>query len=68
MFDKNVVEMKKLVKDIGDLTPLIHKEQKRFFYMMIAILSVIPFFTKLIKRSNVKDLFHYNTTVIMRKL
>ena len=26
LFDKNVLEIKKLVKDIGDLTPLIHKE------------------------------------------
>ena len=25
LFDKNVLEIKKLVKDIGDLTPLIHK-------------------------------------------
>ena len=29
MFDKNVVEIKKL---IGNLTPLIHKEQKSFFW------------------------------------
>ena len=39
LFDKKVLEIKKLVKDIGNLTPLIHKEQKIiFFYMMIAIL------------------------------
>ena len=31
LFDKNVLEIKKLVKDIGDLTPLIQKEQKIFF-------------------------------------
>ena len=31
LFDKNVLEINKLVKDIGDLTPLIHKEQKTFF-------------------------------------
>ena len=31
LFDKNVLEIKKLVKDIGDLTPLIQKEQKNFF-------------------------------------
>ena len=67
MFDENVLEIKKLVKDIGDLTPLIHKEQKKF-YMMIAILSLIHFLLKLIKTSNVIDLFHYNTTMIMRKL
>ena len=50
MFEKNVVEMKKLVKDIGDLTPLIHKEQQSFFYMIIAILSVKHFFTKANKK------------------
>ena len=32
MFDRNVLEIEKLVKDIGDLTPLIHKEQKKFLY------------------------------------
>ena len=32
LFDKNVLERKKLVKGIGDLTPLIHKEQKKNLY------------------------------------
>ena len=32
MFDRNVLEIEKLIKDIGDLTPLIHKEQKIFLY------------------------------------
>ena len=32
MFDRNVLEIEKLIKDIGDLTPLIHKEQKNFLY------------------------------------
>ena len=49
LFDKNVLEIKKLVKDIGDLTPLIHKEQKNFFYMMIAILLLTHFLQKLIR-------------------
>ena len=31
LFDRNVLEIKNLVKDIDDLTPLIHKEQKSFF-------------------------------------
>ena len=48
LFDKNVLEIKKLVKDIGDLTPLIHKEQKNFFCMMIAILQT-HFLQKLIR-------------------
>ena len=29
LFDKNVLQIKKLVKDIGDLTPLMHKEQQQ---------------------------------------
>ena len=49
LFDKNILEIKKLVKDIGDLTPLIHKEQKNFFYMMIAILLLTHFLQKLIR-------------------
>ena len=32
LFDKNVLERKKLVKGIGDLIPLIHKEQKKNLY------------------------------------
>ena len=49
LFDKNVLEIKKLLKDIGDLTTLIHKEQKKFFYMMTAILLLIHFLARLIK-------------------
>ena len=30
LFDKDVLEIKQLVKDIGDLKNLIHKEQKNF--------------------------------------
>ena len=30
MFDKDVLEIKQLVKNIGDLNNLIHKEQKNF--------------------------------------
>ena len=29
LFDKNVLQIKKPVKDIGNLTPLIHKEQQQ---------------------------------------
>ena len=43
LFDKDVLEIKQLVKDIGDLNTLIHREQKKFVYMMIVILSVINF-------------------------
>ena len=37
LFDKNVLSIKKLVKDIGDLNNLIIKETKNFFYMMAVI-------------------------------
>ena len=64
LFDKKVLEIKKLVKDIGNL-----KEQKNYFFLYddsnIIVIHVLP---KLTKRSNVMDLFHYNTTMIMRKL
>ena len=33
LFDKGVLEIKKLVKDIGNLTPLIHKEQQQNFFI-----------------------------------
>ena len=57
LFDKNVLEIKKLVKDIADLTPLIHKQQHNFFYMT-AILLLIHFLARLVKRYSVMDLFH----------
>ena len=37
LFDYNVLPIKKLVKDIGDLNNLTIKETKSFFYMMIVI-------------------------------
>ena len=37
LFDKNVLPIKKLVKDIGDLNDLTIKETKTFFYMTIVI-------------------------------
>ena len=57
MFDTNVLEIKKLVKDIGDLIPLTHKEHKKKFYMMTAISLLIHFFARLIKRYSAMDLF-----------
>ena len=35
LLDKNVLEIEQLVKDIGDLNTLIHKEKKKLFCMMI---------------------------------
>ena len=37
LFDKNVLPIKKLVKDIGNLDNLTIKETKNFFYMMTVI-------------------------------
>ena len=37
LFDKNVLPIKKLVKDIGDLNNITIKETKNFFYMMTGI-------------------------------
>ena len=31
LFDKNILRIKKLVHDIGDVSKLIHKEKKEFF-------------------------------------
>ena len=57
LFDKNVLELKKLVKDIGNLTPVIHKEQKKF-YMMTAILLLTHSLLSLVKRYSVMNSFH----------
>ena len=54
-FDKDVLEIKNLVKDIGDLNTLIHREQTNFFYMMIVTLSVIHFLLNLKKISNLME-------------
>ena len=44
LFDKDVLEIKQLVKDTADLNTLIHREQKKFVFVMIVTLSVIYFF------------------------
>ena len=48
MFDKDVLEIKQLVKDIGDLNTLIHGEQKNFVLYDDSNTSN-TFFTKLNK-------------------
>ena len=67
MFNKNVLEIKKLIKNIGDLTPLVKKNRKFLFYMTIVTLLLIHFSQKL-KKNNVMDLSHYNTTTTIRNL
>ena len=69
MFDKDVLEIKQLVKDIGDLNTLIRREQKKnVFFMIIATLSVIHFLLNLIKISNHMEESHYITIIIMKKI
>ena len=50
LFDKNVLEIKKLVKDIGDLTPLIHKEQKKKFLYDDSNIITNTFFSEVNKK------------------
>ena len=49
MFDKDVLEIKQLVKDIGDLNNLIHKEQKKFILYDESDFIKETFFTELNK-------------------
>ena len=49
MFDKDVLEIKQLVKDIGDLKNLIHKEQKKFILHDNNNIISDTFFTELNK-------------------
>ena len=55
LFHKDVLEIKQLVKEVGDLKTLIHREQKKFFCMMIVTLSIIHFLLNLIKISNLME-------------
>ena len=49
LFDKDVVEIKQLVKDIGDLNTLIHREQKNFVLYDDSNIISNTFFTELNK-------------------
>ena len=50
MFHKNVLPIKKLVKDIGDLNDLTIKETKNFFLYDDSNLIAHAFFTELNKK------------------
>ena len=50
MFDKNVLPIKKLVKDIGELDNLTIKETKNFFLYDDSNLISNTFFTELNKK------------------
>ena len=49
LFDKDVLEIKQLVKDIGDLNTLIHREQKNFVLYDDSNIVSNTFFTELNK-------------------
>ena len=49
LFDKDVLEIKQLVKDIGDLKTLIHREQKKFVLYDDSNIISNTFFTELNK-------------------
>ena len=49
LFDKDVLERKHLVKDIGDLNTLIHREQKNFVLYDDTNIISNTFFTELTK-------------------
>ena len=57
MFDKDVLEIKNLVKDIGDLTPLIHKKQKKLFLHDDSNIITDKFFTEVNKNMKTYGLF-----------
>ena len=66
--NKDVLTVKQLVKDIGDLNTLIHKKQKKLFYMAKVTLSVIHFLQNLIKIFNLMERSHYYTIIIRKTL
>ena len=53
LFDKNIIPVKSLVKNIGDLNQIIQKEQEIFFYAMIVTLLLKHFLQKLIRKFHV---------------
>ena len=51
LFDKNVIPIRNLVREIGDIKKIIHKEQKNFFlYDDSNLLTHTFFLQKLIKK------------------
>ena len=62
-FDKNVLPIKKLIKDIGDLNNLAVKETKNFFLYDDSNFISNTFFTELNKKNNVTVIFHYFITI-----
>ena len=72
LFDKDVLEIKQLVQDIGDLNTLIHSEQKKFVLYNDSNIISNTFFTELNKniRSDGRISLQYyynNEKVINRK-
>ena len=67
LFDKDVLEIKQLVKDIGDLNISIHKEQKNFILYDESDFIKEIFFTELNKNIpsyGLLSLHYYKKTLI----
>lgn len=50
LFDANVLVIQELVKDIGGLTLILHKERKKNFYLMIVVSLQTHFLTEVNKK------------------
>ena len=68
LFDKDVLEIKQLVKDIRDLNNLIHKEQKNFILYDESDLSKKHFLLNSIKIFHLMEYSHYTTITIKKHL
>ena len=69
MFDKDVLEIKQIVKDIGDLNTLIHKEQKNFVSYDDSNVISNTFFTEINKNIRsygiISLLYDYNNEKVI---
>ena len=69
MFDKDVLGIKQLVKDIGDLNTSIHREQKNFVLYDDSNIISNTFFTELNKNiqsyGRVSLQYNYNNEKVM---
>ena len=69
MFDKDILEIKQLVKDIRDLNNLIHREQIKFVLYDDSNIVSNTFFTELYKHIQSYGIisfeYHYNNEQVI---
>ena len=69
MFDKDILEIKQLVKDIRDLNNLIHREQIKFVLYDDSNIVSNTFFTELYKNVQSYGIisfeYHYNNEQVI---